>query len=575
MSASSFYMMQKKNTSNLEILFQERNLTLEKASELGRQYNALLPISTLPLELLLKIFHYDMVTHPGPGDPSAYLRSLSQVCHHWRNSALEAPFLWSQLVECHCLPPKWFRVVLRRARSSPLRVTVLPLHGTGGKRYFTDPNVHQALRELGNIGELDILWSDEELDEIVRPMIKHLQRPAPSLKRLTVRFADDDGDVTNIDILRLPANIFCGVTGPLQHLTLSCCMIDIKSPLYHCLTSLSMEYIPESVKPSISQFLDVLRITPNLTTLSLTWALKPSTSVGRIEGVRLSRLSSLKVAGMSAECSQFLSHLQYTALHRFELRLDQLDPEQINLSNLIKQPLSQIEPLRSCEVLMYERQIKFSSRRPGFEDEPGSALFYILLSWVPLAHIRTIFSSLITDISSWASHCEWLTLGLYPDALTVIWWDETFKCLARAFSSVKTLEIKTVEWIPVDDFLCSVSYTECEQPYSTISHDSTASKHIMLPNLRNLYMNTKKPSPYLIAFLQYRRRCGLAIETIQFPKGFDHPWFVRDVKSLCSSVTVLSSDAPVAPVQENSNTLFDNEAMEDADPELDYVAGKY
>ncbi|KDR73591.1 hypothetical protein GALMADRAFT_280746, partial [Galerina marginata CBS 339.88] len=43
---------------NRETLLKERTSALEEAAHFGRHYNSSLPISKLPLELLLKIFLY-------------------------------------------------------------------------------------------------------------------------------------------------------------------------------------------------------------------------------------------------------------------------------------------------------------------------------------------------------------------------------------------------------------------------------------------------------------------------------------------------------------------------------------
>ncbi|KDR73620.1 hypothetical protein GALMADRAFT_212465 [Galerina marginata CBS 339.88] len=579
MSASE---TQRINSSNLQQnLLQETNHAYEMASMLGRQYNALLPISILPLELFLKIIR-DVISCPSFGYPSNYLRYVSQVCHHWRKAVLGAPLLWSQLIDCNNIHPKWFRVVLRRARSSPLRVTIRPLWDEmEGESKFAGPNVHLALRNLERVGGLDILCSVEE--DIVRPMINHFQQPAPSLQCLTLSLSgcnDEDND-TNRDIQCLPANIFRGVTAPLRRLTLSRCLIDFKAPLYRHLTSLSISQIFRVVAPSVSDFLHLLRNMPDLTSLALTSAFSLSTITGRIEDVHLPRLSSLKISGMSAECSQFLSHLHYPALSRFELHLRGFDPGETEFASLIKHQLSTIEPFLSCTVRMLDKYFEFSTRRHGIEDETESPLLCIscsMLSSVSPTHTPRILLSLVAYIAPRACHCERLALTLDRNA----GWpaETTFKCLTRTFSSVKRLDIMGTKRMqscqPVDDFFRYISTPESEQPHDATSRDSTAPKRVLLPNLQNLYMNGHGTSGALISFLEYRRNCGLAIETIEFRKGFEDPSFIQSIKSLCISVTILGRDANavVAPnLQQGSTAFFSYGAEEADDPELDYIAG--
>ncbi|KDR73621.1 hypothetical protein GALMADRAFT_251364, partial [Galerina marginata CBS 339.88] len=549
---------------------------------MGKKYNALLSISTLPLELLLKVFRCDVTPRMDFGDPSRHLRRISQVCHNWRKAALGTPYLWSQLIECQSIPPKWFRVVLRRARSSPLRVTVLPPQDMASEPTVT--NVQLALRELGNIGELEILGSVNKW--ITRAMIKHLQQqPAPSLKRLTFTVDGDhpyDLDSSHIEVQLLPANIFCGVAGPLQHLTLSSCLIDLRSPLYHHLTSLSMTDIPKAAAPSVSHFLDALRNMPDLTSLSLTSVLLASAPERHVEDVHLPRLSNLKINEHTAQCSQLLPRLRYPAIRRFDLHLQAFDrTRQTNLSDLIKQPLSGVEPFPFCTMLR-DFYIGFSTRPQELRLDVDSDFFSVSWAVNPSVSSYTealnILSSFVDDVAPRGSHCEMLTLDFCSDMSNlpecIIYND-----FARPFSPVTILDVKGTN-LRMDRFFdyLSTPNSGSMRPNSATS-DSTSDSDacdsfctaptptMQLPNLQHLFLDSKNASPSLIRFLEHRKECGYAIEYVHFTCLSDQS-MLDTVKALCSSVTV---DAPSSPVREEPREYFDYEGEEDIDSELDYL----
>ncbi len=60
-------------------------------------------------------------------DPSRHTRTASHVCRYWREIVLDAPKLWSRLIDCDLLPHAWFKEVLRRARDVPLTVLCRPV----------------------------------------------------------------------------------------------------------------------------------------------------------------------------------------------------------------------------------------------------------------------------------------------------------------------------------------------------------------------------------------------------------------------------------------------------------------
>src|SRR6266545_6200336 len=95
-----------------------------------RAHNLQVPISRLPIEVLSKIF-FDVKNstianaHPWPDVPShiglRHWIGITQVCHAWREVALNTSLLWSHID----VPPRFRNLIpemLRRSKQSPLIV---------------------------------------------------------------------------------------------------------------------------------------------------------------------------------------------------------------------------------------------------------------------------------------------------------------------------------------------------------------------------------------------------------------------------------------------------------------------
>ncbi|KAI9430730.1 hypothetical protein F5148DRAFT_191660 [Russula earlei] len=92
--------------------------------------NTLAPISVLPSELLARIFHFHSLgMAPWPSPVSLGWITVTHVCKHWRQVALDDSTLWARISD---FPPsnEWISEMLARARSAPLVIDVdgLPSH---------------------------------------------------------------------------------------------------------------------------------------------------------------------------------------------------------------------------------------------------------------------------------------------------------------------------------------------------------------------------------------------------------------------------------------------------------------
>ncbi|PIL34023.1 hypothetical protein GSI_03731 [Ganoderma sinense ZZ0214-1] len=126
-------LLSKFNTS-LDSAIRERSFSLEQVqdvtaavarslSTLHRYHNTLLPIGTLPPEVLIRVFDF-VVSPPSdvhdvkPHKQAKWAIALTHVCSLWREIALSTSRLWSQIVDEDL---NLARLFLQRSRSTPIR----------------------------------------------------------------------------------------------------------------------------------------------------------------------------------------------------------------------------------------------------------------------------------------------------------------------------------------------------------------------------------------------------------------------------------------------------------------------
>ncbi|TFY82631.1 hypothetical protein EWM64_g1381 [Hericium alpestre] len=100
--------------------------------------NALLPISSLPPEVLARIFHFYSVAEPPPyrRPPQIGWIIVTHVCRAWRDTALQQPYLWSEATTG--LGPKWLERMLARAKMQQIAdiVRFVAVHANAGNPFL-------------------------------------------------------------------------------------------------------------------------------------------------------------------------------------------------------------------------------------------------------------------------------------------------------------------------------------------------------------------------------------------------------------------------------------------------------
>ncbi|KAF8640278.1 hypothetical protein AX16_010173 [Volvariella volvacea WC 439] len=121
-------------------------------AQLLRQRNAMMPISTLPPELVVEILEVTRLSiseeEDSTDNPYSWV-AATQFCAQWRNFALDHPQLWTS---CSLKNLRWFQAFLERSKDSLLRIsTHSPLDGP---EY--DKCLKLAAESMNRIQTLDI-----------------------------------------------------------------------------------------------------------------------------------------------------------------------------------------------------------------------------------------------------------------------------------------------------------------------------------------------------------------------------------------------------------------------------------
>ncbi|KAI6041181.1 hypothetical protein EDC04DRAFT_2893397 [Pisolithus marmoratus] len=138
--------------------------------------NSFAPAARLPGDVLLLIFE-----HALPDRDTCTLRTLSQVCHRWRSSILQAPLLWHKafnLVD----RTMWFSEVLGRTQTVPLEFF---FDATEDYSSYAIPNLTTIMiNHFWRCASLHIEGYRDDIEEIVNSCI--MTDEAPLLRRLSI-----------------------------------------------------------------------------------------------------------------------------------------------------------------------------------------------------------------------------------------------------------------------------------------------------------------------------------------------------------------------------------------------------
>ncbi|KAH7927296.1 hypothetical protein BV22DRAFT_1118309 [Leucogyrophana mollusca] len=267
----------------------------ESIRVLRSRRNALVPVSSLPPELLGAIFllHFrNCRSKYYYHDRTKKSIAVTHVCQRWWSVAFMLPSLWNTPpVDL----PRWFDEMVIRSKAAPL---VLEVDFPPRKVEFD-----QIIKHIARTRALTVnLYTSTSVDCLV-----HFAGSAPLLEALNIMAP------VHMPAHRLTVDLFGRDTPRLREVALTHCNISWTSPLLIGLTHLNIEQVTTAARPTLYQVLSALALMPSLVALRLVNALpiiqddaNPLPSY-----VTLPALSRLWLVGSVAECMGVLPRLDY------------------------------------------------------------------------------------------------------------------------------------------------------------------------------------------------------------------------------------------------------------------------
>ncbi|CUA73344.1 RNA-directed RNA polymerase VP1 [Fiji disease virus isolate Sugarcane] [Rhizoctonia solani] len=317
----------------------DKGSTLARAQVyLNRMHNSVLPVNTLPYELLLGIFrfvafpvdygqHDSTISNTTPIIYCKNLLTLTSVCSHWRTILVETPPFWSRF-ELSTLNPieterQRAEVYLNRARGTPQSLFINEYTGD----YFYGGDFSRILEliksRLGDLTQLALLnFPDFDLVTQVISCLLKFGKPSV-LRTLTIHMEAD---------IRSPRSINTGdaiesvtsILAPIDSLSLRGLKFAWDSPVYHNLIQLQIGNIPYENSPHIHDMLDILFACPLLRVLRLSdMAILPCDIVP-LEPVYLTELEHLELISLTYESLDLLLPMIIPASKELSLRISLL-----------------------------------------------------------------------------------------------------------------------------------------------------------------------------------------------------------------------------------------------------------
>ena len=286
----------------------------ESIRTLRLRRNALVPVSSLPPEVITSIFTFlhlrvTALTLGENPEPLAWLH-VAHVCHQWREIALNQPLFWSH-VDFTTLTSAGAAEILARAKKAPLHLEARVPVG-----YWDDAQFSSFENELqprvSHICHLGISLDTFDL----RRILEGLASPAPILEDLSLSNEKHPHRAIMPSVVFIPDNIFDGTTPRLSCLELRNCNINWTSPLLKGLKNLQILTLSANTRPSLAIWLGALDQMPQLKTLILHSAtpIAPPFPYEVKRTVTLPFLTHLDISASARNCGLALAHLNLPAL---------------------------------------------------------------------------------------------------------------------------------------------------------------------------------------------------------------------------------------------------------------------
>ncbi|KAF9051390.1 hypothetical protein BJ165DRAFT_1364948 [Panaeolus papilionaceus] len=295
--------MQPSDAQNITLIEGQISGLQRQICDLQCRRNSFLPISRLPPELLCRVFVFIRESVPylsyNIKDIPPWVKLITHVCRHWRETAHGCPQLWSKLY-FDLSPPSWMQLQLQRSKDAPLSIF--------SNLIGTRP-VEGLLNVLGQPHRLRMLslcgFVDAEELQIYFGSLCNVS--APKLENLVLHLRSPVGSGHSNS---LPPNLFLGGTPALHHLDLRGLLIPLTSPVYHNLSTLTLQNDDTSVTLNPRTLFGALSRCPNLQLLDVAVHLPEEIIDFHMpRSIVLKDLKSLRLRSCFLRCASLVKHL--------------------------------------------------------------------------------------------------------------------------------------------------------------------------------------------------------------------------------------------------------------------------
>ena len=285
-------------------------------------FNALAPVSRLPLETLYTIFSlatgmYSCDASSGAA-PIGGMISVSHVCKHWRNVALSCPTLWSA-INFNTLIPECIPEFLSRSQEAPLAISWVikdsysPHYPTGGDDADNDSSLALVLRnQLWRVRSLSLVLRFNREDMVLR----RLNVPAPLLESLNIHCTK----LTELSSEAYEVVHQSLVSGKLRRLELTCVPMTWSQVSLPHLTHLSITgrlHFDAHYRTNVGLLLDAISRMPMLESLAIQVALAHPSMDASTESTQMTlpHLRSLRLTEHVFNCIRIFDAMVVPSLN--------------------------------------------------------------------------------------------------------------------------------------------------------------------------------------------------------------------------------------------------------------------
>ena len=431
---------------------------------LRRSLNLLAPISRLPPEVLSTIFcavqhaavanEYDTALDSLDefDNPFEYHSAkiedwikISHVCHAWREVAMNTSLLWCHLSVTTSCRYKWAEEYLRRSKQSSLVLIVVLSEDWKKPPRLDDTLIRELRSHLGRSRVLALRVGADDLSNLLS-QIKTPRLVEFHYSHLHYKSSASSPPVIGDSIFRLADS--------LRRLTIAGCPIDWSASIFHCLTHLQLQYIPQNSRLKCRDFISFLTSIPGLEVLFLEDFLQnenlhasgpPAAEAARTP---LQHLKHMFLGENGPDLAGFLSNITIPPFCRVIIvPVEDLTDDDSLLTlpwayNHFHPPIS---PSSSGDYPNYWRSLRLFTINKHFgvqgyvveENLTRNDILFELYIWTPRDDIEYIPRSLLTSLPMshivylviWADCCSVLSKSMWIDF----------------FGSIPTLESVSIE----------------------------------------------------------------------------------------------------------------------------------